>query len=525
MSSRFATRLGLVAALAGAGAGLAGCKQDVHFTKAPVYGPAPPAPPRREVSAIAVATLVDLLPAARAADTALPQTFSHIVDWATNAACARRTRWVECNGARIDIDLHRNGAAKVTVAGGVVLVEIPLRYEAVTRGLGWAREIAETRKGELTGSIAIEARLGDTYEPDVRVREEVRLSEATMPALKARIGLAQHVGPRLRRAAQPIADAVRKQLAEARVKADAERAWALLHTPIELNRDAQVWLRAEPERVHAAGFVQQGDDIEFRTVVVSRVSTFTGQRPAPLLPKPFPVPSREAPAEARTRIQLPAVIGYEAMLASVQQAFPAGEVLRTSDVPDAPPLAVRVRGAALHPARGLLGMELQLEVAEPGQWNGLMGTAHFVGRPVFRAQSGLLELESVSFPDRAPPRQRLPSGHVPTSERDRNVNKAIEPTRGLRIGLEPFAGRLSKAARVDVSRLLRDVLPHVNSLLGQPVGDDLLLTGRFEEAKVVGVAPTRDGFEITFELVGQLTISSPPRAAANLAATVRPATD
>jgi hypothetical protein len=515
MSSLFATRILIVCTLATFGVGLAACKQGVQFTKAPVYGPPPPSAPRREISAIAVATPLDLAGPRRAADEAMPAKLPRIVDWITNATCAKRTRWVECAGARVDIEIERKGETRITLSQGLLHVEVPLAYEVTSRGLGWARHVTETRTGEVTATVAIEARLTGDYEPEARVRDEIRLSEAAIAALRGKVALEPHIAPRLRRAAAPIAEAVRRELAEARVKLETERAWAALHAPIEFNCDAQVWLRAEPERVHSAGFVERGGTVAWHMLVVARLATFTGQRPPPLIPKPLPEPQRESVEDLRARVLLPAIITADPLIDAIREAFPPAEIIRTADGPDLPPLAVCVRGDELNPARGLLAVELQLEVTEVGQWQGLIGPAHFVGRPVFRPQSSTIELEGVAFPDRPPSRQRLPASHLPTSERDRRVNVAIEGVRGPRIGLEPFASRISRAARLDVTRLLRDVLPHANSLLGQHIAAGLVLTGRFDQVQISGVAPTRAGLEITFELAGALAIEAAPRAAAN----------
>lgn len=514
MSSRFIAAASRALLCLSVALGLAGCKQEIHFTKAPAYGAPPPSTPRREPTFLAVSIPVDIAAARLVAAEAVPERLGRVVDWVHNAACARRAQWVECAGARVDIDLERKGPARLEVARGAVSIEVPLAYTLVARGLGWARDISETRQGQLVATVTIDAGLTGDFEPDVRMRDAVALSEPQLPALRTHVAIGPHVAARLRRPLLSVVEALRRELAAPGIREQTDRAWRALHVPIELNRDLQVWMRAEPERVRAVGFQSDRDGTVFRMAIQARIASFNGPRPTPLLPRPLPALAAEPAGELRTRLQLPVPISSDAMLEAVKAAFPASEILRTGDA-DGPTVSVRVRDANLLPARGLLSVELQLDVAEPGQFFGLIGSAHIVARPVFRAQSALLELEGLSFPDQPPPRSRSATPtQFPSSERERRIARGTaEPARGPRIGLEPFASRISKAARMDLSRLLRDVVPHANSALVQTLPEGIVLGGRFDEASIATIVPTREGFEVTFELTGALVMTAAPAAA------------
>lgn len=514
MSFRFVSPASSALLCLAAMLGLAGCKQEIHFTKAPVYGTAPPLIPRRDPTSIAVSIPVDIAAARRAAAEAVPEKLGRIVDWVHNATCAKRTQWVECAGARVDIDFERKAPARLDISHGVLSVEVPLDYTLVARGLGWARDVSETKQGQLVATMTIDAGLAGDFEPDVRMRDTVGLSEPNLPALKAQVAVGQHLAARLRRSLVPVVEALRRDLAAAGIREQTDRAWRALHAPIELNRGLQVWMRAEPELVQAVGLHADRDGIFYRTAIQARIASFNGQRPSPLLPRPLPALAAEPAGDLRTRLHLPVPIPSDTMLEALRSAFPASEILRTGDG-DGPTVSVKVRDANLLPARGLLSVELQLDVAEPGQFFGLIGSAHFIARPVVRAPSALLELEGISFPDQPPARSRSAAPtQFPASERDRRIARGTaEPTRGPRIGLEPFASRISKAARMDLSRLLRDVVPHANSTLGQTLPEGVVLGGRFDEATIASIAPTREGFEVTFELTGALVMTAAPAAA------------
>ena len=505
---------------------VAGCKQEVQFTKAPPFGPSPPATVRRDLTTIQIGLPVDLTAAVELADKALPESLGKIVDWIDDAACDRRTRAIECNGVRVDIEVQRNGSVTLALADdGRLAITVPLKYDLTARGLGWASYIRERKSGVITATIPIDVALNAAFEPDARLKEPVTLSERTVPALKGKIAMARHLDARLKKPLAPVLEAIRLGMGAKDMRATTERAWRALYTPMELNREPQTWLRIEPERIGHAGFVMDGDRLLYQLGIGARVSVANGQRPAPLLPRRLPEltpnsgalaapAAKRAPegrvVDTRTQMHLPVVMSLTPMLAAVRDAFPGSEVHKTGPGTETAPIGVKVRHLSFFPSKGDLGIEMQLDVVEPSRWVGLIGTAHFVGRPVVRA-NGILELEAVQLPD-----------HKARAKGAKGAPRAAEPSNVPRIGPEPFDGRIARSARMDLRNAIRDVLPHANGLFDQSLGDGFVLRGRFDEVTVAGVEPVRDGIEITFKLGGSLNLRYEPTSA--LAAPIQPET-
>ncbi len=515
MQSRFwSTHVSICAGLSALliAATTGGCKQEVQLTRAPSVGPAPAVAVRRDPTIISLGLAIDLKDAAAIADKAIPDNLGKVIDWFDDAACAKRTKWVECNGAKAEVDVQRNGPASLAAEGGRIVLKVPLKYTLAARGLGWASFIREARTGEVVASIPIEAGLGPGFEPDIRLKEPVVISERTIPVLKAKLALGKSLDARLKKPLGPVTDAIRESIRAKGLRTIAERAWRSLYTPIELGREPQLWLRIEPDRIVGADFAAEGEDLLFRYSIGARLTVATGQRPAPLLPRPLPdisrVPSsaanptralNEKPGtekplaeRASTELRLPITIGSEPLLKALRDAFPANELLKSTVNPESPPLGTKVRHVSLFPSRGQLGIELQLDIVEPARWAGMVGTAHFLAKPVIRP-NGILELEGVALPD---------SGAKP----ERHDKKAPPPANVPRIGAEPYAGRIAQAGRMSVDNALRDVLPHANGMIEQPLGEGISLGGRFDDVKVIAIEPVRDGFEITFSLTGNLML-------------------
>ena len=116
----------------------------------------------------------------------------------------------------------------------------------------------------------------------------------------------------------------------------------------------------------------------------------------------------------------------------------------------------------------------------------------FLGKPVLQP-NGILELENLALAD---------NKHSQT----RTAQKPAVSAPGLapRIGDEPFVSRIARTARLDLTGTLRDLLPHANALVNQPLGGGFSLAGRMDEVTVASIEPVRDGFEIVFAIKGQL---------------------
>ncbi len=172
-------------------------------------------------------------------------------------------------------------------------------------------------------------------------------------------------------------------------------------------------------------------------------------------------PQGDQPAAppAPSSLDVPVFVGWETMRAAARKAFPEKEVIRPLDEGGQVATAVKLRGIDFFPSRGRLGIALALDVIEPAKWYGLIGTAHLVGRPVVR-KDGILEIEAIEL-----------YGQPAGSARARRDPGPGDGTRTLRLALEPFGSRIARHARLDIGSLARDILPQVNGLIEQPLGE------------------------------------------------------
>ena len=88
----------------------------------------------------------------------------------------------------------------------------------------------------------------------------------------------------------------------------------------------------------------------------------------------------------------------------------------------------------------------------------MTGKAYLVGKPVLDPATNILELREIGFPGTPQKASRTPEGV-------------------LRIGEEPFAGRLASAARLDFAPVIAGVRERINARLAQPLDDTMALSG------------------------------------------------
>lgn len=497
MGFRLHTAAAAVAAAIAAAAG-GGCRETILFTSAPAIGPSPVHDSSAPLTPVFLGLPVDLSELVRLADAALPDRLPAIIEWVGAAACAREGRALRCTTAKVDIGIERAGRPTIVASRGDLTLEIPLRYELVGRGTGRAQHVAEAVSGELTASVDFAVELTPSFVPRIRLKDEVRLSSPVLAVLDGEVALAKHIGPRLRRSIGSAADALAMALAADITRDRVGRAWRALHAPVEINRELRQWLRAEPVQLVPGGFTAAEGGVALRVAILSRLQVFTGDRPSPLPPKPAPELSA-GPDAHRTVLRLPAMLPWDGMLSAVREAFAPGETIRTAEV-GGTPLGVAVRGLSFLPAREQLGIEFDLEIVEPEALRGRRGTAHAVATPVLRPAASRIELAQIGFPPGTARSRAAPTAGI-SSSAEAGVAAQLP-----RLPLAPFATKLGAAAQMDISHVLRDVLPHVNSLFERPLGSSFVLHGRFDAVSVSRVVPARQGFAITFDLEGALML-------------------
>ena len=480
-----------------------GCKQEGNLTRVPGIATVE-REQRPAETTLFLAVPIDVAAVKSVAEAAIGE---RVAKWRTfmeDIACDKRKGpWTECNGAVVSMEMVRAGAIDVAVDGGRLQLVVPLKYEIAAKGHGWASYLTDEKTGQTSVRIPIDATIASGYRLDVRVAGEPVWSDKSISILKGKIILAQSGDAKLKADLKAASEPLRKALADQGLQASAERAWRALHTPLALMRSPDLWLKGEPQRVLGGGFAREGGDVVYRIGVSARVSVHQGERPRAATYRALPEPSRQAEAQPRTRLLFPVDFSATALVLAIQAAFPANEMIETKADNKAEPVKVKTRSIALHPSKDMIAIEMKLDVVEPRRMHGMIGTAYFMARPVMNAETGLLQLDDIGFP--APP------------PKDAKAAKA----EFVRIGEEPFAGRIAVAGQLAIGDQIKSLLPRINAAVEQRLDDTLELRGAFDALNILTVDPKRDAFRVTMELSGSLTLKVIGPAAASRGAMQR----
>ncbi|MFM2423035.1 MAG: hypothetical protein RL291_1565 [Pseudomonadota bacterium] len=470
-------------------AGLGACKpQEVQFSRVPQLGVSEAETKPFETTIFANVP-VDTTGLSRALDIALEGGLKLRTD-VDKLACERRNSpWVECIGGYAVTEITRAGRVSLKAQGGQLVIGLPLKVEMAGRGYGWAQHLAERKTETVEAVVAVEAGLGQGYRAQVRVAREIAWSTDKIAILKAQVPLSSAIEPRLRSQIETALEPLRRQIAEAGIRPNVDQAWRALHNPIALGEG--LWLRAEPYRVHGAGFTAEETGGASLRVGIAVRATVVGEAPAPLERiRALPEPARSGEAPQTTNLRLPMAMTTRGLEAAIQSLFPRGEIIETRADQRSPAMSVRTGGVTVRPARDRVAIEVQLDVVQPQRLAGMTGKAYFLARPVIREGTNVLAFDEIAFPQG--PRRTEP--------------QQPQAVQMLRIGEEPFAGRIEAAARLPIGESLAELLPQLNASVGQTLAGGLVLAGRFDAAEVVDVMPGQDSMRILLDVRGEMIV-------------------
>lgn len=482
-----------------AASGVAACKQEIHFTRIPVAGVAD-SEAKATDTRVFLSIPTNLAPALEVIETAVPQELARWRDNIDGAACDRRKGpWLECMTANTSVALSRDGPAEATLDGSRLLVTLPIKYEINAKGYGWAAYLTDQRSGRMTVGVPFDVTLGADYVLDVRMGSDLVWSDKSAAFLqKGRVYFQPTADQRLKALLRAAGAPLRAAMADLPVRGASARAWSALHMPIELSKTPSLWLRGLPQRVSGAGFAVEAGQFVYLIGVDAKVGLHRGERPMPLLVTPLPEPARVSPpaakAPVKTRLRLPYDVPAPGFAQAIAAAFAKTDLLESRADARAAPVKVRTIDVQLFPARDRLALELTLDVVEPRRLLGIVGKAYLVGRPTLDRETGILDLRDIGFPA-APPREQKTAPSL------------------VRIGEEPFAGRLAAAARLDVTGPLDALLPRLNTLIRRSLDDAMELTGQFDQVTVASIDPIQGGFRFNLDLEGILALrATSPRS-------------
>lgn len=470
------------------------------FTKAPPRT-AFKIEPKPVSTALFAALPIDPREALQDADAALPQRLAIIKESVANAICARRVKEIECVSGRLEGEVSRNGPLQLTARDGKLHLSVPLKYDIIAHGVGWAKSAEEKMSATLTASTQLDAVLHSGHSLELTAPDAWQWSEREANIGKGHLDVAKIAGPKLPTVATAFAATLATTLAAQPVNASILKIWHLLQEPLQIARSPDLWLAADVQRIGGAGFQQDDHTLVYRVAFGVRASVHDAKPPLQGAQRSVtnrrpPAPSRLTPDMATTQLRLPVLIGNDRLQALAARVFPAQETLETQPDRFAEKIQVTTRRAGLYASQRLLALELDLDLVTPKAVTGRKGRLHLLGRPVFDAQHETIIIDSVSMPA--------------MTARDVRENQQTRDTPPVRLGSEPFASRFTSGARIDISQDVRDAVARTNTSFESSVGPGTLLSAHISSGVAQNVEPTSEGLVVVVAMTGQVILRPEP---------------
>lgn len=459
-------------------------KPVMEFTKS-ALPPAAKIDLRAVQSASHVVVPVELGPLAQRADQALPEQLSLVHEWLADAACGKRNHTVDCNTAKLEGEITRNGPVELQVTPAAIRLLIPVKYALTATGIGWANYLTEAKSGETKLDVSFSITPNPAGGLDATKRDDPTAANAAIPLLKANVRLMHLLEQRLQPVIKAAEDDLRRTLAALPIKPAIARAWETLAQPLELGQGSGLWLKGTPEYYSAGSLVANGTKLTYQVPITSHIAITEAEPSQATATRRAPVLSQDNAPAGPSRVRFAIPIDLEAMHQVAQSLFANGQAFESRPDRFSAPLKVKVRNTRVYPAMRLIGLELDVDVTTL-KGDTYSGKLNLAGRPVLDAAAGTVTLADITFP--------------PVSGKD-TVSQAV----GIpRLGTEPFASAFAAAAKLDVSRALIDALPRATQMLNQHIGDDLLLQATLSQAIPVSLELAKDGAWLLVDLIGEV---------------------
>lgn len=490
----FAAQLGLLAILSLA---LAGCRQEVRFTKVP------PAAQKDKVAKptttnIYVGIPVRLDRLAAEADRAIPQKLRKFVDWLDDAACTKRRGYPYCVGARADLILSRDGSIKIHAKGERLHIEVPLRYALKARGLRGARNIRESKTGKLKVVAELGVKLARNMRPVVTVSDHLNWSDSSIAVLNGRFEVARLASGRIKRLLSGAVAAFEEDMSNAPIAQSAARVWKILHKPVKLQSEPAVWFSAKPMQIADGGFVSHDGKLLYRLALRSRLAIKRGLSPDLEFLKPMPRRIASGWRESGSTLRIPVEIDYSSAIEALKRAW--AQPINVKAARKENNMTISVIDSEVYPSGKLVTLGLNLDVETPGRAFDLTGKAYMTAVPVIDAKTKMLEMRQIKMAEAI----QIPGVGAATGRR-------------FRLPAAPFTEEFSNSLRIDAAEQLDKLRKNASKWFDQLIGDGMRMSGRFDGMSIGQVVPLRNQFRADVDLTGEILITMPERQARNLA--------
>ena len=199
--------------------------------------------------------------------------------------------------------------------------------------------------------------------------------------------LQKAVNTRISKIQADLKESIKNQL---NLKEEVEKAWSKFDPVIKINSSPEAWVVFQPESVSLSPVQISGGLISSTVNIVTKVSTFLGEKPEIDEKRPLPSSVSNETGE-QFNLKIPMLLSLEKMSQEINTCCSPTRVTITED----PTLSIDFENFGLSEGEGKIIIESEFSTS--GLADEVTGTVFFLARPVFDSESHTLRFQEIHY--------------------------------------------------------------------------------------------------------------------------------
>lgn len=371
----------------------------------------------------------------------------------------------------LQVSIERNGSQALWIKDSELHLVMPIKFR--TRG-------DLNTKGELTIFTRASFDVTEDWEPAVDAHSTLRWDwQPRVGIWPFRFRIGKILSPYVQAALDRGADEFRAQAADLyNLRALAEGGWERLHGPHPLDRQNQTWLAMQPRELYMEPITSDAAEVRLNIWMGGELGIAQGSAPDASAPTPLPKLRQGEPPSKTVVLAVPALVGYDRMLASLRDALmdkPLPSTLGT----------LNLAGLELFSA----GDDVVLGIRFAGQRSGSLlptrGLVYLAGQPHFDPDTRTLSIRNLSLTQPG-------------------INPLAHGARWVLEDARTWGIEIARRMSWDVAPLLAEHQKQINFHLNQTIDRRFDLWGNITQVLVTATLPQPDGIQLQTQARGTL---------------------
>jgi len=348
------------------------------------------------VSTIALAAKVNLRQAQAALDTAIPRVMADFRG-ERSGCLEERVLGIKISiGCKWNGQVIKRGPVSLSGAGDALHLSIPAHAWVTGRNRS-GPTVRQTVTADFTVTATARPKVDSNWNLDSNF--DIGLKWDKKPTLKLfnliEISVTSHVEPKIKEQIYAIESKLKEEIARLQLRQKADKMWEVVHTPIHIAEEPNIWLRIEPQAVSFSGIHVRDDLLTLSLAMKSESTTVLGVAPAVRSVSPLPaLDTHPVNTPGEFSLRLPVNVKYDALKRAVETSLRAGEQWMPIEDSD---IWLTVKQVEIYPSQPQLVVGVHFTADLPTEILDTHGVVYFLGRLDIDNYKKIMRVEEFHF--------------------------------------------------------------------------------------------------------------------------------